>query len=42
MSVHLLLIVVALVLFIVAALNVTPRFNLVAAGLAFLTASFLF
>lgn len=43
MSVSLIFVVIAVILFAVAALGVaTARFNLVAAGLAFFAASFLF
>ena len=40
-TVHLLLIVLALVCFILAAVGVSSRVNLTALGLAFLTATFL-
>ena len=40
-TVHLLLIVLALICFILAAVGVSSRVNLTALGLAFLTATFL-
>ena len=40
-TVHLLLIVLALICFILAAVGVASRVNLTALGLAFLTATFL-
>lgn len=41
MNIHLLCLVVALVLFVLGAIGIGGRVNLVSAGLAFLTASFL-